>query len=102
VKLLITGICGFAGSTLARHLHEHQPGLEIFGVDNFIRAGSELNRRPLQAAGLKVLHADLRCAEVLGSMSFAVLLRGGAGRGMIVRGISRGSAAREHKEHRAV
>lgn len=63
MKILITGIGGFAGSTLALRLREIKPGLEIFGVDNFIRAGSELNRRKLQAAGIKVLHADLRLAE---------------------------------------
>ena len=49
MKVLITGICGFAGSTLALRLREARSGLEIFGVDNFIRAGSELNRGPLTA-----------------------------------------------------
>ena len=63
MKVLITGICGFAGSTLALRLRELKTDCEIFGVDNFVRAGSELNRRKLQAAGFKVFHGDLRVAE---------------------------------------
>lgn len=68
MKLLITGICGFAGSTLALRLHELTAGLDILGVDNFLRPGSELNRRKLQAAGVKIRHADLRVAEDVASL----------------------------------
>jgi len=68
MKLLITGICGFAGSTLALRLRELAADLDILGVDNFIRPGSELNRRKLQAAGITVRHADLRVAEDVASL----------------------------------
>ena len=60
MRLLISGICGFVGSTLALALREHQPGMELIGFDNFIRPGSETNRRRLQALGVRVFHADLR------------------------------------------
>ena len=63
MKVLITGVCGFAGSTLALHLREHRTDLEIVGVDNFIRPGSEINRRHLVSAGVAVIHADLRMRE---------------------------------------
>ncbi|MCE9613288.1 MAG: NAD-dependent epimerase/dehydratase family protein [Lentisphaerae bacterium] len=68
MRILITGICGFAGSTLAESLRAAQPGLEVMGLDNFIRPGSELNRHRLQEAGIRVLHADLRLAEDLESL----------------------------------
>jgi CDP-paratose 2-epimerase len=71
MKILITGICGFAGSTLALRLRETKPGLEVLGVDNFIRAGSELNRRKLQAAGIRVQHADVRVVEDLDTLPAA-------------------------------
>ena len=41
-RILITGICGFVGSTLARGLLA--AGHEVMGFDNFIRPGSETNR----------------------------------------------------------
>jgi len=68
MKILITGVCGFAGSTLARHLLETEPGLEIIGVDNFMRPGSESNRSSLRTLGVCVRHADLRIADDLESL----------------------------------
>lgn len=63
MRILITGICGFVGNTLARALQEAREGLEIFGFDNFIRPGSEINRRVLADLGIGVFHADARIAE---------------------------------------
>ena len=39
MRILISGVCGFVGSTLARALAE-SGGHEIAGFDNFIRPGS--------------------------------------------------------------
>jgi CDP-paratose 2-epimerase len=61
VKICLTGICGFVGSALARAFRESAPSLEIYGLDNFIRRGSEKNRAPLEALGVKVFHGDIRC-----------------------------------------
>ncbi|MDX2225860.1 MAG: NAD-dependent epimerase/dehydratase family protein [Verrucomicrobiae bacterium] len=65
MKLLITGICGFVGCRLARNLSRD---FEVVGVDNFCRAGSELNRRVLSDLGIRVRHADLRLASDLESL----------------------------------
>ena len=62
MKILITGICGFVGSTLTRALLESSENLQVTGVDNFIRPGSELNRRELAQLGVKIIHADVRSA----------------------------------------
>ena len=52
MKILITGICGFVGSTLAKAWLEAEPGVAIYGLDNFIRPGSEQNRqRSAEARG---------------------------------------------------
>ena len=45
MRLLITGICGFAGSTLARALLEERPGLVLAGLDNLSREGAAGNVR---------------------------------------------------------
>jgi CDP-paratose 2-epimerase len=48
MRVLITGACGFVGSTLACGLKESWPDWEIIGLDNLIRPGSELNRAVLR------------------------------------------------------
>lgn len=68
MKLLITGICGFVGSTIACALQDQRRAdgpLTIFGLDNFSRAGSETNRHALKQRGIKLYHADLRLASDL-------------------------------------
>jgi len=68
MKLLITGICGFVGSTIACALQDQRRAgepLTIFGLDNFSRAGSETNRHTLKRRGIKLYHADLRLASDL-------------------------------------
>lgn len=63
MSVVISGICGFVGSSLARWLKESQHDLEVFGFDNFSRPGSQLNRAALVDLGIKVFHADVRAAS---------------------------------------
>ncbi len=60
MRILITGVCGFVGSTLAHGLRDGWPDWEIVGLDNFIRRGSERNRQPLTDRGVKVIEGDVR------------------------------------------
>jgi CDP-paratose 2-epimerase len=52
VKVLLTGACGFVGSTIARGLQQELSTIEIIGIDNLIRRGSELNRNELARSGV--------------------------------------------------
>jgi CDP-paratose 2-epimerase len=63
MRILITGICGFAGSTLARCLLERIEGLSISGIDNLMRPGSETNRGVLKQLGVAIFHGDIRNAS---------------------------------------
>ena len=67
MKVLITGACGFVGSTLLQAMIETQCGWNLFGFDNLSRPGSELNRRALRQWGVKLVHGDLRCPSDLES-----------------------------------
>ncbi len=60
MRILISGVCGFVGSTIARGLLDHDSSLEIIGFDNLSRPGSYLNIEPLRKSGVKLWHADLR------------------------------------------
>lgn len=70
MKVLITGICGFVGSSLARRIKEADPGSEVFGIDNLMRPGSETNRR-LGRYGIRVFHGDVRSATDIDALSSA-------------------------------
>jgi CDP-paratose 2-epimerase len=60
MKLLITGVCGFVGSTLARTFRQQFSDWKISGIDNLSRPGSELNRSSLQNLDVSVIHGDSR------------------------------------------
>src|SRR4051812_18941571 len=63
MRILITGICGFVGNALADVLRQHLADLELIGLDNLIRGGSERNRAGLSGRGIKFIHADIRSAS---------------------------------------
>jgi CDP-paratose 2-epimerase len=68
MTILISGVCGFAGSHLARYLLESHEGIDIVGLDNLARQGSETNRLPLQRLGVRLVHGDLRMASDIDSL----------------------------------
>src|SRR5262249_21472263 len=63
MRILITGICGFVGSTLARSWAESGTGHTVVGIDNLIRTGSETNVRALRRMGVAFFHRDIRMAS---------------------------------------
>ena len=63
MKILITGICGFVGSTLAKAWRAAESSLLIYGIDSLIRPGSESNRVDLQKLGITLFHGDIRVAS---------------------------------------
>jgi len=77
LKILITGICGFVGSEIARSLRSHWPEdtAEIVGIDNLSRNGSWRNKSRLEALGITVRHGDIRSwadLESLGKVDWAI------------------------------
>jgi CDP-paratose 2-epimerase len=61
LKVLITGGCGFLGSTLSFYLRER--GHDVVAMDNLVRRGSESNIERLQQHGVAFIHGDVRCVE---------------------------------------
>ena len=60
MKILITGICGFAGTSIAKSLLQSHSDLQIFGLDNFSRKGSELNISELKSLSINLIRGDIR------------------------------------------
>jgi CDP-paratose 2-epimerase len=99
MRILITGICGFAGSSIAQHLLERQADLSIAGIDNLIRPGSEINRSRLRKLGVAVVHADLRSASDFESLPAADWVIDAAANPSVLAGVQAGFTSRQLFEH---
>jgi CDP-paratose 2-epimerase len=99
MKILITGICGFVGQTLAHTLLEHASGLEIIGLDNLIRPGSEQNRRKLDQLGVRFFHADVRNQSDIDGLPAAEWVIDAAANASVLAGLDGSAATRQLVEH---
>jgi CDP-paratose 2-epimerase len=99
VKILISGICGFVGSTIAARLKETVAGAEVFGFDNFIRPGSELNRLELKRLGIRVQHGDVRSASDTGALPAADWVIDAAANPSVLAGVDGQTSSRQLVEH---
>ena len=99
MKILITGICGFVGSTLARAWLEAEPALVIYGMDNFIRPGSELNRIALQKLGVNLIHGDIRMASDFDALPPVDWVIDAAANPGVLAGVDGRTSSRQLVEH---
>ena len=102
MKILITGICGFVGSTLARVLQDQSRGgepLAIVGVDNFSRPGSESNRQELRRRGIKIFHSDLRVASDLEGLPAFDWVIDAAANPSVLAGVDGKTSSRQILDH---
>jgi CDP-paratose 2-epimerase len=99
MKLLITGICGFAGSALAESLLERREGLAIWGIDNLMRPGSETNRARLRKLGVKFVHGDIRAASDFEAIPACDWVIDAAANPSVLAGVSGNGSSRQLFEH---
>ncbi|MDP9054007.1 MAG: NAD-dependent epimerase/dehydratase family protein [Acidobacteriota bacterium] len=99
MKILITGICGFAGSHLAMALAERLEKVEIVGMDNLLRPGSETNRSALVSAGVRFVHGDLRMRSDIDALPDCDWVIDAAANPSVLAGVDGRSSARQLSEH---
>ena len=99
MKILITGICGFVGGSLARFWRETAPEWEIAGLDNFIRPGSEGNRLDLKKLGVKIFHGDIRAASDFETLPAADFVVDAAANASVLAGVDGVTNSRQLVEH---
>jgi len=99
MKILITGVCGFAGNRLAIALPDLIDNVEICGIDNLLRPGSEMNRAPAVATGVRFFHGDLRLRSDLDPLPACDWVIDAAANPSILAGVDGRSRARQVAEH---
>ncbi len=99
MRLLITGICGFVGSRLAENLSRTISGLEIVGLDNLLRPGSESNRAQLAKQGIKYSHGDVRVRSDIDALPPCDWVIDAAANPSVLAGVDGRSSPRQLSEH---
>ncbi|BET69646.1 NAD-dependent epimerase/dehydratase family protein [Opitutales bacterium ASA1] len=102
MHLLITGICGFVGSTIARTLLEARPGLAITGIDNLVRPGSHANIAALKNLGVRLVHGDIRCPSDFETLPAADWVIDSAANASVLAGVDGATSSRQLVEHNLV
>src|SRR5438132_4116099 len=98
MKILVTGICGFVGSAIARRIRQITPEVEVFGLDNLSRAGSETNRR-LTPYGIRNFFGDIRVPSDLEGIPGADWVIDAAAIPSVLAGVDDRSSSRQLVEH---
>ncbi len=99
MRFLISGVCGFVGSTIAKTLLHSDRGHSVAGFDNFIRPGSETNRAELKALGVKLYHADLRAPSDVDALPDADFVIDAAANPSVLAGVDGKTSSRQLVEH---
>lgn len=99
MRILITGICGFAGYTIARGFRDFRPSWEIYGIDNLVRAGSELNRLSLKKMGVRFYHGDIRNFSDLQILPRCDWIVDAAANPSVLAGVNNLTSSRQLIEH---
>ena len=99
MRILISGVCGFVGSTLAHAFAAHGDEYELCGFDNFIRPGSETNRAGLKQLGVKLFHGDLRQASDLECLPPVDWVIDAAANPSVLAGVDGRTSSRQLVEH---
>lgn len=101
MKILITGVCGFVGATLARELlMSAAPGtIQITGLDNLSRPGSETNRPLLKQFGVQFIHGDIRVSSDLEGIGDVDWVIDAAANPSVLAGVDGRTSSRQLVEH---
>ena len=99
MKILITGVCGFAGSAVAEALLERREGISIAGIDNLHRPGSEINRVRLRQRGVKFIQGDIRMASDFEALPAADWVIDAAANPSVLAGLQDTFSSRQLFEH---
>jgi len=102
MRILLTGACGFVGSTLARTWVERGGPHTIVGLDNLARAGSEENRLSLRRLGVTLFHGDIRLPSDLEGLPDVDWVVEAAANPSVLAGTDGRASSRQLVEHNLI
>src|SRR4030095_15545297 len=95
MKLFVTGICGFVGSSLATWFREHRPSFKISGIDNFVRPATRTKRSNLRSRAIPVQHGDVRNASDFENLPAVDWVIDAAANPSVLAGVDNRSSSRQ-------
>jgi CDP-paratose 2-epimerase len=99
MKILITGIAGFVGKNLSESLLEAKSELEVIGLDNLSRPGSEKNVGRLSDEGVTFFRGDVRLQSDIDNLPKVDWVIDCAANPSILAGLEGNSTSRGLIEH---
>jgi CDP-paratose 2-epimerase len=102
LRILVTGACGFVGSTLIRAWVDRGSEHTFVGLDNMIRPGSEGNRGRLKTMGVRLVHGDIRCASDFEALPDVDAVIDAAANPSVLAGVDGLTSSRQLVEHNLV
>jgi CDP-paratose 2-epimerase len=99
MKILVTGISGFVGYNLATQMSHFIEDLEVIGLDNFSRKGSEQNIPLLLKAGVNLVRADIRSQSDIDSLPVVDWIIDCAANPSVLAGLDGQVSSRQVLEH---
>ena len=102
MKILITGCCGFAGSTICKWFSKHLEKVNLFGLDNISRAGSESTVTLLRNLGVTLCRGDVRIVSDLDNIPKVDWVIDCAANPSVLAGLDGQVSSRQVMEHNLV
>ena len=102
MRILVTGACGFVGSTLLRRFREALTDATLIGLDNFCRPGSERNRGALRALGVHIIHGDVRSQSDFETLPQVDWVIDAAANPSVLAGVDGRTSSRQLVEHNLI
>lgn len=96
---MITGCCGFAGFNLAKNLLLRHADIELIGLDNLSRRGSELNLQYFEDLNIQFIQGDIRCPSDLHNLPTVDWVIDCAANPSVLAGTDKGTSSRQVMEH---
>ena len=102
MKILLTGVSGFAGYSIAKQLSDEIPKLEIIGIDNLSRRGSERNLPLIKRLGVSYFHGDIRSESDINALPSVDWVIDCAANPSVLAGLDGNSSSKQLMEHNLI